>query len=278
MRVWICGTRGSTPAPGPDFVRYGGNTSCVAVARDEDDAPSLVLDGGTGLRRLTQMMGGGPFRGTILIGHLHWDHTHGLPFFRAGDNPDARVNVLIPEQGDASEVMARAVSPPHFPIRLEDLRGEWTVGGIEEGTHELEGFEVLVREIPHKMSRTFGFRVSDGTASISYLSDHAPANDGPGPEGLGLYHDAARALCDGVDVMIHDAQYTAEEFPARKDFGHAAVEYAVALARECAVKTLLLYHHDPDRTDDQLDAILAAQRNGSVRIEAAAEGEILSLP
>jgi phosphoribosyl 1,2-cyclic phosphodiesterase len=277
VRLWICGTRGSTPAPGSDFVRYGGNTSCVAIGRD-GDAPTLVLDGGTGLRRLTTVLDGAPFRGTVLIGHLHWDHTHGLPFFRAGDQPDARVRVLIPEQGDASEVMARAVSPPHFPLRLEDLRGEWSVGSIDEGTYEVEGFTVLAREIPHKMSRTFGFRITDGTATIAYLSDHAPANEGPGPHGFGPYHEAARALCDGVDLVIHDAQYTAEEFPLRKDFGHSAIDYAIGLAKESSARALMLFHHDPDRTDDQIDAILAAQRNGSIAIDAAVEGSVVDLP
>ena len=242
MRLWICGVRGSTPAPGEGFLRYGGQTSCVAVLHDDEDTPRLVLDGGTGLRRLTTMMDGAPFRGSILIGHLHWDHTHGLPFFRAGDHPDANVKVVIPEQGDAAEVMARVCSPPHFPVRLEELKGNWNVGSIDEGTHEIEGFQVTAVEIPHKNSRTFGFRVSDGKASIAYLSDHAPQNEGPGPDGFGPYHDAARTLADGVDMLIHDAQYTAEEFPHRKDYGHSAIEYAVGLGKACGVKEVMLYH------------------------------------
>lgn len=275
----MCGVRGSTPVPGEDFLRYGGQTSCVAVMHDDEEVPRLVLDGGTGLRRMTQMMDGRAFHGTILIGHLHWDHTHGLPFFRAGDRPDGRVRVMIPEQGDASEVMARVCSPPHFPVRLEELKGDWSVDSIDEGEHEIEGFTVTALEIPHKASRTFGYRVSDGTATITYMSDHAPANDGPGPEGLGLYHDAARALADGADMLIHDAQYTREEFPRRKDYGHSAIEYAIGLGKECGVKSVMLFHHDPERTDDQIDAILAASRNGSrPAIEAAVEGSVIQLP
>jgi ribonuclease BN (tRNA processing enzyme) len=237
-----------------------------------------VLDGGTGLRRLTKLLGGAPFNGSILIGHLHWDHTHGLPFFRSGDHPDASVRVLIPEQGDASEVMARVCSPPHFPVRLEELKGAWSVGSIDEGEYKIEGFTVTAVEIPHKASRTFGFRVSDGQSSIAYLSDHAPINLGPGPDGFGPYHDAARTLCEGVDLMIHDSQYTVEEFPLRKDYGHSAIDYAVGLGKECGVGTVLLYHHDPDRTDDQIDGILAASQNGSIRIEAAVEGSVIELP
>lgn len=277
MRLLICGTRGSTPAPGSAFVRYGGQTSCVAVAHGDED-PSLILDAGTGLRNLTTMMDGRAFQGTMLIGHLHWDHTHGIPFFRSGDRPESRVRLMIPEQGDASAVMARAVSPPHFPVTIEQLNGSWTIESLQPGTHQLEGFEVLALDIPHKASRTFGFRVSDGTSSIAYLSDHAPANDGDGPDGFGLYHDAAMALCEGVDLIIHDAQYTAEEFPVRKDFGHSAVDYAVALGKKAGAKGVLLYHHDPDRTDEQVDRILAQTRNGSIRVDAAAEGDVIVLP
>jgi len=237
-----------------------------------------VLDGGTGLRRLTTFLGGRTFSGTILVGHLHWDHTHGLPFFRAGDQPDARVRVMIPSQGDAAEVMARAVSPPHFPVRLEELRGEWSVENLEPGPFESEGFEVTALDIPHKLSRTFGFRVSDGKSSIAYMSDHWPTSVGPGPDGLGEYHDNALALAEGVDVLIHDAQYTLEEFPARADFGHSAIDYAIELGRKAGARSVMLYHHDPDRTDDALDQIVASLNGTKPKVIAAAEGSVIELP
>ena len=277
VRLLICGTRGSTPSPGEAFVRYGGQTSCVAVAHGDED-PRLVLDGGTGLRRLTAFLGGRSFSGTILIGHLHWDHTHGLPFFRSGDQPDSVVRVLIPEQGDPAEVMARAVSPPHFPVRLEELRGNWSVESLESGSFEAEGFQVTALDIPHKLSRTFGFRVSDGTSSIAYLSDHWPTHIGPGEDGLGEYHETALALADGVDILIHDAQYTTEEFPARADFGHSAIEYAIGLGRKAGAKRVMLYHHDPDRTDDDLDRIVASLNGTKPSVIAAAEGSVIELP
>ena len=119
MRVHFCGVRGSIPAPGAEFVRYGGNTSCVAVAHDYGAPPTLILDAGTGIRRVTALLAGQPFTGTILLTHLHWDHVQGLPFFRAGDRDDAVVRLLLPDQQDgtsAEEVLGRAMSPPHFPI------------------------------------------------------------------------------------------------------------------------------------------------------------------
>ena len=191
MHISFCGVRGSTPSPGAEFAGVGGHTSCVAIGA-AGRAPTLVLDAGTGLRRLTGVLDGAAFRGTILLSHLHWDHTHGLPFFAAADRPDASVRLLLPDQGaDAKETLARGMSPPHFPIGPDGLRGTWTFDGMAEGTTALEGFTVLAREIPHKGGRTFGYRVSDGRTTIAYLPDHAPQSLGPGPEGLGEYHDAA---------------------------------------------------------------------------------------
>ena len=256
MKVTFCGVRGSTPAPGPEFVRYGGNTSCVAIARDTGD-PHLLLDAGTGLARVTRMLDGRPFVGTLLLGHLHWDHTHGLPFFSSGDNPDAVVRLLLPAQGPgtAEDLLGRAMSPPHFPIAPCELRGDWSFVAIEEGSHEIEGFRVLAREVPHKGGRTFGYRVSDDTCSVAYLSDHWPGSLGRGPQGFGPYHEAALTLADGVGLLIHDGQYTAEEYRNRSAFGHSAVDYAVGLARAAGAARLALFHHDPGRTDDELDAI-----------------------
>lgn len=276
MQVTICGVRGSTPAPGAEFVKYGGNTSCVALAR-EGKRPKLVLDGGTGLQNLTRVMNGRPFRGTILLGHLHWDHTHGLPFFSAGDRPDSRVRVLMPAQAvSPEELMDRFMSPPHFPVRINELRGDWRVGELEAGDHTIEGFEVTALEIPHKGGRTFGFRVTDGVSTLAYLSDHHPIQFGPGPEGHGEYHETAYRLCEGVDLMIHDAQYTVSEFPSRSNFGHSTIDYAVGLAEVCKAKRLLLFHHDPSRTDTELTEIVGSLESG-LTVEAATEGTVLEL-
>lgn len=278
MRAHLCGTRGSTPAPGADFTRYGGHTSCVALAHDEQ-VPTLVLDAGTGIREVGALLDGRAFEGMILLTHLHWDHTHGLPFFRAGDHPDARVALYLPAQEEGGhDALARAMSPPSFPIRPAQLRGRWCFDGLEEGQHEFGGFRVLAREIPHKGGRTFGYRVDDGRATLAYLPDHHPLSLGPGPEGLGAYHEAACALAEGVDVLLHDAQHTAAEFAAVADFGHSAIEYAVGLAARCAVRRLVLFHHDPPRTDDQLDAILEGLRGSPVPVSAARDGAVLHLP
>ncbi len=272
MRLHLLGVRGSTPAPGAAFIRYGGHTSCVALAAD-GEAPRLALDAGTGLRNLPALLDGGPFHGTLLLGHLHWDHTHGLPFCPAIDRDDAMVRLLLPEQGaPAIEVLGRAMSPPHFPIDPSGLHGQWRFDGLAPGHHRLEGFDVLAREIPHTGGTTFGFRVSDGSSAIAYLSDHGPSALGAGPDGWGPYHDAARDLARDVDVLVHDAQHTAEELPAFAHFGHSAAEYAVALGEHSGARTVVLYHHDPRRTDDELDEIVARFSSAAVVVIGAREG------
>jgi hypothetical protein len=149
------------------FQRYGPATSCVAVAGRAGVAPRVVLDAGTGFMNLGRLLGDRPFEGTVLLSHLHWDHTHGLPFLRQAGLPGHRVDVLVPgQEGDALEVVDRAFSPPHFPVPFSMLGERWSLAGIEPGTHELDGVTVVAREVPHKGSRTFGSRVSDGSATV----------------------------------------------------------------------------------------------------------------
>jgi ribonuclease BN (tRNA processing enzyme) len=249
----------------------------VALSHDGEQ-PSLVLDAGTGIRRVTGVLGDRPFAGSIVLGHLHWDHTQGLPFFAAADRPDARTDLYMPAQGDAEEVLRRVMSPPHFPITPAELRGTWRFFGLEPDIPcQMEGFTVLAREIPHKGGRTFGFRVSDDSASIAYFSDHCPTALGPGPDGLGEYHDSALALAGDCDLLIHDAQYLDEELPTRASFGHSSPGYALRLAERAGARRVLLYHHDPPRTDDDIDAIVASHALAPVPVTAAVEGMVIDL-
>jgi phosphoribosyl 1,2-cyclic phosphodiesterase len=276
VRVSICGVRGSAPAPGVQFARHGGNTSCVAVG-EAGEQPSLVLDAGTGLRRFSQLLDGRPFQGTILLGHLHWDHVYGLPFFRAAEHPESRTEVLIPAQGDARAILGRAMSPPHFPLRPEELRGDRKFGSLDPGCHTIAGFDVLALDIPHGGGRTFGYRVSRGDTALAYLSDHSPLTLGAGPDGLGEYHPAAVALARDVDLLIHDAQHSAAELPAKAFLGHSAVEYAVGLGEAAGARRVVLFHHDPDRTDEEIDGMVAALAESTVEVSAAVEGQVIDL-
>jgi phosphoribosyl 1,2-cyclic phosphodiesterase len=280
VRVSFCGTRGSTPAPGTDFVRFGGQTSCVAISADHVDAPTLLLDAGTGLRRVSELLGDRPFRGTVLLTHLHWDHVQGLPFFPSGDRDDARVTLLLPGEDreiDAEALLSRMMSPPFFPIAPSQLRGAWHFGLTPCGPTEIEGFTVQAIDVPHKGGRTVGYRVSDGHSTVAYLPDHCPTVLGPGPDGLGERHPAALELARGVDLLIHDSQLRGEEVATEGMFGHAAAEYAVGLAAAAGAARVALFHHRPDRTDVDVDATVQRFRDGPLPVIGAAEGRTVTL-
>lgn len=285
MKVELLGVRGSTPAAGRQFARYGGNTSCVAIGPD-DGPPTLILDAGTGIRRLGALLGDAPFTGSIVLTHLHWDHTQGLPFSSSIDRDDAEVDLWIPTQvGPLADVtpedlLARAMSPPHFPIEPSGLRGRWAFRALDPGDHTIEGMRVTVAEIPHKGGRTYGLRVTDGAMTVTYMPDHGPIAFGPGPNGWGELHPTAIALARDADLLLHDAQHTVEEFPARSHFGHCPANYAVSLGQAANVATVVLFHHDPARPDEDVDAMVAdlrasAGERGPV-VVGAAEGDVFT--
>jgi phosphoribosyl 1,2-cyclic phosphodiesterase len=272
VRLQLLGVRGSTAAPGADFVRYGGHTSCVAVSTGDAADPGLVLDAGTGIRLLTARLADRPFDGSILLSHLHWDHMQGLPFFAAGDRPDARADVYVPAQLGRSghDLLAQAFSPPAFPIGTSGMQGRWTVHGLEAGEHCIEGYQIQALDLAHKGGRTFGYRVSDGTATMAYVPDHAPA--------VGVSDELLQAL-DGVDVLLHDAQFVDAERRLAADYGHATVEDCIALAQQVSARALVLIHHSPARTDDALDAIdaWARERADDLVVVTAREGDLLDV-
>jgi phosphoribosyl 1,2-cyclic phosphodiesterase len=280
VRIHVCGARGSTPAPGAEFARYGGHTCCLALASGDREEPDLILDAGTGLRRVTGLLHEHPFEGTLLLSHLHWDHIQGLPFFAGGDREDSRVSVLVPDQGNgvtAERVLAGNMSPPFFPIEPGQLRGHWEFASVPTSEWSSGAYTVLAREVPHKGGRTFGYRISDGSSTIAYIPDHCPTALGEGPDGLGEYHAAVLELADGADVLFHDSHLHGEGELARESFlGHACAEYSAALGRRAGAGEVVLFHHHPERTDDQLDA-LCRRLDSSQAIRAAAQGEVISL-
>jgi phosphoribosyl 1,2-cyclic phosphodiesterase len=280
LQIRFCGVRGSLPAPGIDFVRYGGHTSCLALSHDDASAPTLLLDAGAGLNAVTTLLDGAAFNGTILLSHLHWDHMHGLPFFAAADRPDSLVSVLLPDQQDgrdATGLLAGVMSPPYFPIEPTDLRGAWTFATIAPGALEVEGFHVLAREIPHKGGRTFGYRISDGNSTLTYMPDHSPTTLGPGEDGYGEYHPVALELARDADVLVHDAQLFPEDVAAEGSFGHSVADYPVALGARAGVRSVVLFHHRQSRTDDALDGLARRFAGASPEVSVATEGTLFEL-
>lgn len=240
----------------------------------------ILLDIGTGARYFGM---GWPddrvFRGTCLLSHLHWDHVQGLPFFAPLLRDGAHLDVYAPKQDGeftAAEIMEASLRPPLFPIGLADFPGTVTFVEAADEDFTIGDVKVMSRLIPHR-GNTCGYRLEWNGASVAYLSDHQQP-------GVGVFDatDNARELCNGVDVLVHDAQYTPDEFRERSDWGHCTVEYAVWLAVECGVGTLVMYHHDPGHDDDQIDRFVAeanAQAAGTdVKVIGAREGLTLPVP
>jgi phosphoribosyl 1,2-cyclic phosphodiesterase len=288
LKVVFWGVRGSTPVCGADFVRYGGSTSCITISPDgdagDDDGgdtgggealPRLVLDAGTGLLNLARRFGAEPFRGTILLTHMHWDHMQGLPFFWAADREAAEVDLRLPVGGDdedAEHILGRVMQPPFFPIGPHELRGRWTFSETLAGPAPIQGLTVSAHEIPHKGGRTVGYRVSDGASSVAYVPDHRPTAFGPGEDGFGEYHRAALDLATGVDVLVHGGPYRADELQIADNFGHTTIPYAIGLAVRAGAKRLVITHHSPVRTDEQLDELSRRAADAAVPVQFAFEG------
>ena len=276
LGVTFHGVRGSTPCHGADIVGYGGNTSCVSI--DIPGADPILLDLGTGLRYFGRSLPtDAPFHGSFLVSHLHWDHIQGLPFFTPLLNEGSHVMIYAPSQDDGrsvGQVFAETIKPPLFPVDLSVLPGAIEFTEVIDDEFVIDGgsagdIRVMSRSIPH-VGRTLGYRIEWNGASVAYLSDHQMPRDG-----TFAATEGAMDLCRGVDLLIHDAQYTAEEFRAKCDWGHCTVEYAVWLAGEARARQLALFHHDPSHDDAQLDA-LAVRAAGlgervGVRVSAARE-------
>jgi len=249
MQVTFFGVRGSTPCNGDEIARFGGNTSCVALRAEGEDP--LFFDLGTGARYLgAELARQGTFHGTCLLSHLHWDHTQGLPFFTPLLHDGSTLDVYAPAQHDGrtvEEVMGTVIRPPLFPVTIDEFPGAVRFHDTTDCTFHIGGLKVMARVVPH-VGATLGYRVECDGRSVAYLSDHQQPHDGSF-----AISDGARELAEGVDLLIHDAQYTPTEFAVKSTWGHCTVDYALWVAQHCQVGKVALYHHDPTRTDNALD-------------------------
>ena len=282
MRLRFWGTRGSIPSPGEATARYGGNTSCVEVRAD--DGTVIVLDCGTGARalgvHLAREAAQQPMHLHLFIGHTHWDHIQGFPFFVPAFLPGAELNVYAPLgfQQSLEEAMAGQMEYSYFPVKLRDLRSRIHFTELEEGFFRVGSVLVETQYLNHT-APTIAYRMSSNGTTLAYVTDHEPFAY---PNSNATFHHPGDqhhvGFLRGVDVLIHDAQYSETEYAGRHGWGHSSIEYATDVALAAGVRRLALFHHDPthdDATMERLEAgaqARAAAAAGSLDVFAAREG------
>ena len=256
MQVKVWGARGSVPAPGPETTRYGGNTSCVQVTLS--DGVVLVLDAGTGIRNLGAAIPDecGPLN--VLLTHLHLDHIQGLMFFAPLFRPRAEIVIWGPEASDAplEDRIARYISAPLSPVEVRELPCHMSFREAPHVEWQIGPATVRAASVTHR-GPTLGYRITEGDTSLCYIPDHEPAI-GTRLEDVDPEWISGFDLAQGASLLVHDCQYSDDEYPHHVGWGHSSLSAALTFARRAEPDRLLLFHHDPMHSDEFLDAFAGA--------------------
>lgn len=286
MQIRFWGTRGSIATPGPATLRYGGNTSCVELRSNAGTL--IVLDCGTGAFALGEELveTGGAGRGHILISHTHWDHIQGIPFFAPLFAAGSEWDIYGPKglRHSIRETLAGQMEHTYFPVAADQLGATIRYHDLVEGSFTVGDVQIIARYLNHP-ALTLGYRLQVDGATVAYCCDHEPhaAAAASGDMEITAHDRRHVEFLESADLVIHDAQYTARDFPEKIGWGHSSAEYVVRVCREAGVKKVILTHHDPTRDDDALEKIVgnlrrqAEQTQSPLEIFAAAEGMVLNL-
>lgn len=251
MRITFFGVRGSTPTPGPTTVKYGGNTSCVLV--ELNNGQRVILDSGTGIRALGQQLVHDNSGINILLSHGHWDHIQGYPFFAPIYQADRQITVFTSDKGSHKLLCSLfdQMDGFNFPLKSEDLpsNSECIFKSAETVLYE-KNIHIFKKPLNHPGGGN-AYRIEDEGVSCAYITD----NELDPPYKVNTRYDEWVDFCADADVLIHDAQYTEDDMPHKHGWGHSLISQVRQLAVDARVKTLVLFHHDPDRSDAELDEI-----------------------
>ncbi len=251
MKLKIWGARGSVPAPGPEMNRYGGNTSCVELTLS--DGSTLILDAGTGIRGLGVGIAASMPKVSICLTHLHLDHIQGLMFFPPCFQEQSEITVWGPSSPEASleERIARYISAPLSPVEVRELPCDVFFRDCPVSEWEVGPAKIRAEAVTHR-GPTLGYRITDGDTTLAYIPDHEPGLDSPietlEPEWISGYE-----LARDADLLVHDCQYTDEEYPDHVGWGHSRITDTLTFAHRVEAKRTLLFHHDPLHNDEFLD-------------------------
>ena len=276
MRVKVWGARGSIPAPGPETTRYGGNTSCVQVTLD--DGSTFVLDAGTGIRSLGLALenpGDQPLN--ILLTHLHLDHIQGLMFFAPMFNPRSEIVVWGPAASEASleNRIARYISAPLSPVEVRELPCHPSFREAESTQWQIGSATIHAASVSHR-GPTLGYRIEADGSSLCYIPDHEP---GLGVPLASLEEEwiSGFDLARGASLLIHDCQYTDDEYPSHVGWGHSRVSDAIAFAHRTGVERVMFFHHDPLHSDAFLDELASRVAGRLPAIDRAADWSLFAV-
>ncbi len=276
MRIKVWGARGSVPAPGPEMNRYGGNTSCVEVALA--DGNELILDAGTGIRTLGFALSAGAPEINILLTHLHLDHIQGLMFFPPCFRTESRITIWGPASPEASleDRVARYISAPLSPVEVKELPCDVSFRDAPASEWKIGSATIRAEAVTHR-GPTLGYRITDGDDVLCYIPDHEPAIGAP-IDRLEREWISGFNLARGASLLLHDSQYTDDEYPEHVGWGHSRLSDALTFAHRVEAERLMLFHHDPLHSDDFLDSMqrTALERWGHLggdpeRLEMATE-------
>lgn len=252
IRCW--GARGSIPVSGKNYLRYGGNTTCLEIRNNRDDI--LLVDAGSGIREAgNAFLAEGRHDFTLLLTHAHWDHIMGFPFFKPlyFEKTNLKVWGCAFAQDSIKEMLARVMSAPYFPINYDDIHANVTYADLCNGVYQMGDMTVTPIALSHPNQGT-GYKFSEAGKRFVFLTDNELGFQHEG----GLAYEDYLEFCRGADLLIHDAEYRDEEYPKRRCWGHSTIEQATRLALDAGVKKLGLFHHNQDRLDAEFDDIVAS--------------------